>query len=74
MYLFKRWFREAQSIRAVFALNGKQREKRVNYFQKLIDKGILGKKYFFLLMKPELNALLLKIIQIRLSKENIKKL
>ena len=34
-------------IRPVFALNDKQRGKRVKYCQKLIDNGILGKNIFF---------------------------
>ena len=36
-----------RSIRPVFALNDKQRGKRVKYCQKLIDNGILGKNIFF---------------------------
>ena len=62
-----------RSIRPVFALNDKQREKRVTYCQKLIDKGILGKNIFFT-DETQIKCSFAKNKQIRLSKENIKKL
>ena len=60
-----------RSIRPVFALNDKQRDKRVKYCQKLIDKGILGKN-IFLLMKHKLNALLQKINKLDYQKRTLK--
>ena len=60
-------------IRPVFALNDKQREKRVIYCQKLIDKGILGRNIFFT-DETQIKCSYAKNKQIRLSKENTEKL
>ena len=62
-----------RSIRPVFALNDKQRGKWVNYCQKLIDKGILGKNIFFT-DETQIKCPFVKNKQIRLSKENSEKL
>ena len=62
--------RRPRSIRPVFALNDKKKEKRVKYCQKLIDNGILGKNIFFT-DETQIKCSLAKNKQIRLSKENI---